>query len=59
MTDPQPLDVQALTALLDGKYADVRKLVRDNLAEHASILSDAEEMSRADFRERVLARSCS
>ena len=44
----------ALTALLDGKYADVRKLVRDNLAEHASILSDAEEMSRADFRERVL-----
>ena len=48
------LDVPALTALLDGKYADVRQLVRDNLAEHAAILSDAEEMSRADFRERVL-----
>ncbi|MGZ8735860.1 MAG: acyl-CoA dehydrogenase family protein [Nocardioides sp.] len=48
------LDVPALTALLDGKYADVRTLVRENLAEHASILSDAEEMSRADFRERVL-----
>ncbi|HEU5040899.1 MAG TPA: acyl-CoA dehydrogenase family protein, partial [Gemmatimonadales bacterium] len=48
------LDVPALTALLDGKYADVRKLVRDNLAEHASILSDAEEMTQAEFRERVL-----
>ena len=48
------LDVPALTALLDGKYADVRRLVRDNLAEHASILSDAEEMPRGEFRERVL-----
>jgi acyl-CoA oxidase len=49
-----PLDVPALTALLDGKYAAVRQLVRENLAEHASILADAEEMCRADFRERVL-----
>ena len=48
------LDVPALTALLDGKYADVRQMVRDNLAEHASILSDAEELSVRDFRERVL-----
>ena len=52
--EPMTLDVPDLTALLDGKYADVRRLVRENLAEHASILSDAEEMSRADFRERVL-----
>ncbi len=48
------LDVPALTALLDGRYAEVRQLVRDNLAEHASILDDAETMSRQEFRQRVL-----
>jgi acyl-CoA oxidase len=48
------VDVPALGALLDGRYADVRGLVRSNLAEHASILEDAETMSRAAFRERVL-----
>jgi acyl-CoA oxidase len=48
------LDVPALTALLDGKYASVRQLVRENLAKHASILEDAEEMTRAEFRQRVL-----
>ena len=32
------IDVPALTALLDGKYAEVRNLVRTNLAEYASIL---------------------
>ncbi len=48
------LDVPALTQLLDGTYADVRKLVRDNLAEHASILEDAETMGMTEFRERVL-----
>ena len=47
------IDVPALTALLDGKYAEVRDLVRANLAEYASILTDAEEMSVDDFRERV------
>lgn len=47
------LDVAALTTLLDGKYADVRALVRDNLAEHRQILLDAEELSIADFRDRV------
>lgn len=47
------IDVPALTALLDGKYAEVRDLVRTNLAEYASILTDAEEMSIDDFRERV------
>jgi len=35
------LDVPALTAVLDGRYAQVRDLVRENLAEHASILDDA------------------
>ncbi|HSE10304.1 MAG TPA: acyl-CoA dehydrogenase [Nocardioidaceae bacterium] len=48
------IDVPALTELLDGRYADVRDLVRKNLAEHAGILEDAERMSREDFRERVL-----
>jgi acyl-CoA oxidase len=48
------VDVPALTRLLDGKYAEVRNLVRENLAEHASILEDAERMQRDEFRERVL-----
>jgi acyl-CoA oxidase len=47
------IDVPALTALLDGEYAEVRDLVRANLAEYASILTDAEELSVDDFRERV------
>ena len=47
------VDVAALRALLDGRYAEVRDLVRDNLAEHAQVLVDEEEMSTADFRERV------
>src|SRR6478735_2665493 len=47
------IDVPALTALLDGRYADVRNLVRTNLAEYASILEEAEELSTDDFRERV------
>ena len=47
------VDVEALRALLDGRYREVRDLVRTNLAEHAQILVDEEEMSRADFRERV------
>ncbi|MEO5664229.1 MAG: acyl-CoA dehydrogenase [Nocardioides sp.] len=50
----QPVvDVAALTTLLDGKYVDVRALVRDNLDQHHQILVDAEEMSTADFRDRV------
>jgi acyl-CoA oxidase len=47
------IDVPALTALLDGTYAEVRNLVRANLAEHASILDDAEDLSTDQFRERV------
>ncbi|MCW2768549.1 MAG: acyl-CoA oxidase domain protein [Nocardioides sp.] len=47
------IDVAELTALLDGAYADVRNLVRTNLVEHASILEDAESLSRDEFRERV------
>ncbi|RYC14359.1 acyl-CoA oxidase [Nocardioides zhouii] len=47
------VDVAALRTLLDGRYAEVRDLVRANLAEHAQVLVDEEEMSTADFRERV------
>src|SRR5687768_2994103 len=47
------VDVPALTLLLDGRYAEVRGLVRANLAEHADILEQAETLSRDAFRERV------
>ncbi len=47
------VDVAALTLLLDGRYADVRDLVRTNLAKYSQILDEAEEMSVDDFRERV------
>jgi acyl-CoA oxidase len=47
------IDVPALTTLLDGTYAEIRQQVRDQLAEHAQVLVDAEEMTRAEFRDRV------
>jgi acyl-CoA oxidase len=47
------VDVAALTALLDGKYAEVRNLVRTNLAAYASILEEQETLDRDAFRERV------
>jgi acyl-CoA oxidase len=50
---PPVIDVPAFARLLDGPYADARNLVRTNLAEHASVLEEAETLSRADFRERV------
>ncbi len=50
--EPQ-VDVSELQALLDGTYADVRAMVRQSLSDHASVLSDAETMSRTDYRERV------
>ncbi len=54
MADDDVLDVPALTALLDGTYADVRNLVRANLAEHASILDEQLTLPRDEFRQRVL-----
>jgi len=55
-SSPAPrIDVPGLVSLLDGKYVDVRQLVRKNLAEHADILADADHLSRADYRQRVLA----
>ena len=47
------VDVKALETLLDGKYAEVRDLVRTNLAAYSSILEEAETLSRSEFRERV------
>src|SRR5687767_9580798 len=47
------VDVTALETLLDGKYAEVRDLVRTNLAAYASILEEAESLTRSEFRERV------
>lgn len=47
------VDVQAMTGLLDGAYAEIRGLVRTNLVTHASILDEAEELGIDAFRERV------
>src|SRR6478736_2989325 len=41
------VDVDAMRSLLDGRYREVRDLVRHNLAEHAQILVDQEQMSTA------------
>ena len=50
---PPVIDVAQLRCLLDGRYAEVRDLVRTNLAQHASVLEEAESMSLAEYRERV------
>jgi acyl-CoA oxidase len=50
--EPQ-VDVAALQSVLDGKYAEIRNLVRHNLADYASVLEDAETLSTDDYRERV------
>ncbi|HET8561605.1 MAG TPA: acyl-CoA dehydrogenase [Marmoricola sp.] len=50
---PPVIDVPALTALLDGDYAEVRAMVRKNLAGHAGILDDAMTLGRDDFRRQV------
>jgi acyl-CoA oxidase len=48
------VDVPGLRALLDGRHAGVRDLVRQNLVDHASLLADAEELDREAYRGRVL-----
>jgi acyl-CoA oxidase len=50
---PPEVDVPALRAFLDGEYAEVRDLVRANLIEYASILTEAETLGHDAFRERV------
>ena len=50
----QPVvDVPGLRRLLDGKHAEVRDLVRANLATYASILEEQETLGHDEFRERV------
>src|SRR5688572_32308924 len=51
--DPTPADPSALRRVLDGRYAEVRDLVRTNLAEYASVLEEAETLGLDDFRDRV------
>ncbi|WP_329126899.1 acyl-CoA dehydrogenase family protein [Streptomyces sp. NBC_01465] len=47
------IDVPALRAVLDGEYAQIRDLVRTNLAAHASVLDAAEQLGIDEFREHV------
>ncbi|MEV4940595.1 acyl-CoA dehydrogenase family protein [Streptomyces zaomyceticus] len=47
------IDVRALTAVLDGEYAEIRDLVRTNLSTYASVLEEAEELDVDAFRDRV------
>ena len=47
------IDVPTLLDLLDGRYTEIRSLVRSNLAEHASVLEEAEQLGTDDYRDRV------
>jgi acyl-CoA oxidase len=50
----QPVvDVPALTALLDGEYAEIRAGVRENLVKHAGILDEADDLPKDAYRDRV------
>ncbi|NYG53838.1 acyl-CoA dehydrogenase [Nocardioides perillae] len=51
--DGPRVDVAEVTRVLDGRHAEVRDLVRRNLAAHAGVLEEAETLSHADYRERV------
>ena len=48
------IDVPALTALLDGRYAEVRNLVRKTLAANAGLIAETVEMPRDAYRDKVL-----
>ncbi len=48
-----PIDVAALTTLLDGRYKAVRDLARENLALRPEVLEKAETLSTEDYRELV------
>jgi acyl-CoA oxidase len=51
-TQPQ-VDPESLLELLDGRYREVRQLVRSNLAAYDSVLEDAERLGTDEFRDRV------
>ena len=48
-----PIDVQALTDLLDGRYKAVRDLARENLALRPDVLEKAETLSTEEYRDLV------
>ncbi len=48
-----PDDIAALRSILDGPYAPVRDLARQNLVAHADLLDLAEELDHAGYREQV------
>jgi acyl-CoA oxidase len=48
-----PVDVAALTTLLDGRYKAVRDQARGNLALRPDVLEKAETLSTEDYRELV------
>lgn len=50
---PLAVDAAELRRLLDGRYVEVRDLVREGLVTHASVLEEAETLSREEYRERV------
>lgn len=50
---PRP-DPAALRRILDGRYVEVRDLVRQNLVEHAGLLDEVDDLDRDTYRERVL-----
>ncbi|MGZ4474179.1 MAG: acyl-CoA dehydrogenase family protein, partial [Nocardioides sp.] len=45
--------VAEIAAVLDGRHAEIRGRVRDELVPRAGMLAEVEELSRADYRERV------
>jgi acyl-CoA oxidase len=45
--------VGELAAVLDGRHADVRREVRERLVPHAGLLSEADELPREAYRERI------
>lgn len=56
-TDPFPeltVNVAALTDLLDGPHAEVRREVRASLPDFAHVLADADTLPMAEFRDEVL-----
>ena len=50
---PPDVDTASLMRLLDGRYPEVRDLVRRNLTTYAAVLEDAETLPREEYRDRV------
>ncbi|MGH3385500.1 MAG: acyl-CoA dehydrogenase [Nocardioidaceae bacterium] len=49
-----PIDVPALSRLLDGDHVEVRTRVREQLATYAGLVREAPGLTTADYRARVL-----